>query len=538
MAVYSPTDADAMHVALADQSVALAGNSPAETYLDGKALIAAALTAGADAIHPGYGFLAENASFAQGVADAGLTWIGPSADAISALGDKLAARRIAAMVGAPLLASSDGPVGSVEEARAFVARAGLPVIIKAQHGGGGRGMRVVRDLADLERSFDSARREAKLSFGNDECFIERFLDNARHVETQCLADAYGNVAVLSTRDCSVQRRQQKLIEEAPAPFLTDLQVRALTKASKGILSAAGYSGAGTCEFLVGADGEIAFLEVNTRVQVEHPVTEEVTGIDIIREMFEIAAGGRLSTTEPKQRGHSIEFRINAEDPAQGFRPTPGHIAEWKPAGGPGIRLDAGYGRGQSVPPNYDSLIAKLIVTGRDRQQALERAQRALAEFEIEGLPTTLGFHRAVVVHPDFVGTAGSGFRVHTKWVDELSAEFLQGIERQGHAFDAARAGRGAGSLARPSIAGPSRNAATKAAKAPGEITAPMTGTVIAVEAKVGARIEKGDIIVILEAMKMENLIVATAGGTVNEMALSVGDTVSIGDTICVLTLVE
>ncbi|HEX9228955.1 MAG TPA: biotin carboxylase N-terminal domain-containing protein, partial [Arthrobacter sp.] len=396
VAVYADIDADALHVSAADEAYALGGNSPADTYLNIPKLLAAAADSGADALHPGYGFLSENADFAQAVIDAGLTWIGPTPDAIRLLGNKITARETAVRAGAPLVAGSDGPVESAAEARAFAEQHGLPIAIKAAFGGGGRGMKVVRALDEVEEAFDSAVREAVAAFGRGECFVERYLDRPRHVEAQVLADTRGNVVVVGTRDCSLQRRHQKLVEEAPAPFLSDDQTRQIYDAAKAVCREAGYSGAGTVEFLVAADGTVAFLEVNTRLQVEHPITEETTGIDLVQEQFRIAAGEPLRiTADPLPRGHSFEFRLNAEDVGRGFLPSPGTVDGFHGPTGPGIRLDTGVRSGSFVPPQFDSLLAKLIVTGADRQQALRRARRALAEISITGVATVLPFHRAV-----------------------------------------------------------------------------------------------------------------------------------------------
>src|SRR5580658_6502452 len=420
VAIYADQDLDAQHVRAADEAYALGGSSPAETYLDIAKIIAIAERAGADGVHPGYGFLAENAAFAQAVIDSGLTWIGPPPAAIEALGDKVKAREIAKRVGAPLAPGTDGPVSGPAEVREFASAYGLPIAIKAAFGGGGRGLKVAREMDEIDELYESAVREATAAFGNGECFVERYLDRPRHVETQCLADTHGRVVVVSTRDCSLQRRHQKLVEEAPAPFLSDPQIKQLYDASKSILREAGYVGAGTCEFLVAVDGTISFLEVNTRLQVEHPVTEEVTGLDLVREMFRIADGEPLGYDDPVLRGHSIEFRINAEDPARNFLPAPGTITEWNPPSGPGVRLDAGYGAGQTVPQAFDSLIGKLVVTGATRTQALERSRRALAEFTVGGMPTVLPFHRAVVDDPAF---AGDHLDVHTRWIEtEFAAE--------------------------------------------------------------------------------------------------------------------
>jgi acetyl-CoA/propionyl-CoA carboxylase biotin carboxyl carrier protein len=420
VAVYAEPDLDALHVTMADEAYALGGETAAESYLDSARILKAAADARADAVHPGYGFLAENAQFARDVIAAGLTWIGPPPEAIDALGDKVRARHIARSVGAPLAPGSEGPVADAAEAAAFAAEFGLPIAIKAAYGGGGRGLKVARTMAEIPPQFESAVREAVAAFGRGECFVERYLDRPRHVETQCLADSGGTVVVVSTRDCSLQRRHQKLVEEAPAPFLTAEQDKLLRESSAAILQAAGYAGAGTCEFLLGQDGTISFLEVNTRLQVEHPVTEEVTGVDLVRQMFRIADGQPLGFADPEIRGHSIEFRINAEDPARGFLPAPGTITAWRPPSGPGVRLDAGYGAGMTVPQAFDSLLAKLIVTGATRTEALERARRALAEFEVGGMPTVLPFHRAVAADPAF---AGESLRVHTRWIEtEFAAE--------------------------------------------------------------------------------------------------------------------
>src|SRR5580658_9535375 len=412
VAVYADPDRDAPHVRLAGEAYSLGGVTPAQTYLDIAKLLEVAARSGADAVHPGYGFLSENAEFAEAVIGAGITWIGPPPQAIRQLGDKIAAREVAQRVGAPLVPGR--PVASAGDVAAFADEHGLPVAIKAAFGGGGRGLKVAWALGEIADRYGSATREAVAAFGRGECFVERYLDRPRHVETQCLADSHGNVVIVSTRDCSLQRRHQKLVEEAPAPFLTADQDKQLRIASADILRAAGYVGAGTCEFLVGQDGTISFLEVNTRLQVEHPVTEEVSGIDLVREMFRIADGQPLGYSDPEVRGHSIEFRINAEDPGRGFLPAPGTIAGWRQPSGPGVRLDAGYTAGMTVPQAFDSLIAKLIVTGATREQALERARRALAEFEIDGMPTVLPFHRAVVDDPAFTDAP---FRVHTRWIE-------------------------------------------------------------------------------------------------------------------------
>ncbi len=414
VAVYAEPDLDALHARVADEAYALGGSTSQETYLDIDKIIKVALESGADAVHPGYGFLAENADFARAVIAAGLTWIGPPPEAIEALGDKVRARHIALEAGAPLTPGTTDPVRDAGEVLAFAREYGYPVAIKAAFGGGGRGLKVAWRAEEVPELYESAVREATAAFGRGECFVERYLDRPRHVETQCLADAHGHVVVISTRDCSLQRRHQKLVEEAPAPFLSAAQTETLYRSSKDILRRAGYTGAGTCEFLVGQDGTISFLEVNTRLQVEHPVSEEVTGIDLVREMFRVAEGEPLGYDDPPARGHSIEFRINAEDPGRNFLPAPGTITTWNPPSGPGVRLDAGYESGMTVPQAFDSLIAKLIVTGASRAEALQRSARALAEFEVGGMPTVLPFHRAVVVDPAF---ADQPLRVHTRWIE-------------------------------------------------------------------------------------------------------------------------
>jgi acetyl-CoA/propionyl-CoA carboxylase biotin carboxyl carrier protein len=552
VAVYAEPDLDALHTAMADEAYALGGTSPAETYLDIGKIVAIALESGADAVHPGYGFLAENADFARAVISAGLTWIGPPPDAIEALGDKVKARHIALSVGAPLTPGTPDPVSGADEVRAFAESHGLPVAIKAAFGGGGRGLKVAWTLDEIESQYESAVREAVAAFGRGECFVERYLDRPRHVETQCLADASGSVVVISTRDCSLQRRHQKLVEEAPAPFLSPDQVASLYSASKAILRAAGYVGAGTCEFLVGQDGTISFLEVNTRLQVEHPVSEEVTGIDLVREMFRIADGEPLGYEDPVARGHSIEFRINAEDPGRGFLPAPGTIAVFEPPSGPGVRLDAGYKAGQTVPSVYDSLVAKLIVTGATRTEALQRAARALDEFEISGMPTVLPFHRAVVRDPAFADP--DSLRVHTRWIetefstvlppqevlaaDDPPAREKLTVEVGGKRLEVVLPA----SAAAPASAGPaerSRRTARKPRSAPtagggNGLVSPMQGTIIKIAVADGASVLAGDIVVVLEAMKMEQPLVAHKEGTVNGLSVAVGQTVSAGTVICTI----
>jgi acetyl-CoA/propionyl-CoA carboxylase biotin carboxyl carrier protein len=557
VAVYGELDLDALHVTMADEAYALGGQSAAESYLDIGKILKAAADSGADAVHPGYGFLAENAEFAREVIAAGLTWIGPPPAAIEALGDKVAARRIAQTVGAPLAPGTDGPVADASEAAAFAAEYGLPIAIKAAFGGGGRGLKVARTADEIEAQFESAVREAVAAFGRGECFVERYLDRPRHVETQCLADTRGNVVVVSTRDCSLQRRHQKLVEEAPAPFLSAEQEELLRSSSKAILREAGYTGAGTCEFLVGQDGTISFLEVNTRLQVEHPVTEEVSGIDLVREMFRIADGQELGYDDPPLRGHSIEFRINAEDPGRNFLPAPGTITTWRPPSGPGVRLDAGYGAGMTVPQAFDSLIAKLIVTGADRGQALERSRRALAEFDIGGMPTVLPFHRAVTDDPAFTSEP---FTVHTRWIETEFAGNLppyagDQAAPDGQVTDRERITVEVGGKRLEVVLPAGFGAASGPAQAPARrprrersgggspggkqadgdaLVSPMQGTIVKIVAEEGQAVSAGDTVVVLEAMKMEQPLTAHKGGTVTGLAVQVGQTVSSGETICEL----
>jgi acetyl-CoA/propionyl-CoA carboxylase biotin carboxyl carrier protein len=563
VAVYAEQDIDALHTSLADEAYALGGQSAADSYLDIGKILQAAADSGADAVHPGYGFLAENADFARAVTGAGLTWIGPPPEAIEALGDKVAARQIAKAVGAPLAPGTDGPVSGAEEAAAFAAEYGLPIAIKAAFGGGGRGLKVARTTEEIGEQFESAVREAVAAFGRGECFVERYLDRPRHVETQCLADTHGNVVVVSTRDCSLQRRHQKLVEEAPAPFLTADQEQLLRESSKAILRKAGYTGAGTCEFLVGQDGTVSFLEVNTRLQVEHPVSEEVTGIDLVREMFRIADGEELGYGDPDERGHSIEFRVNAEDPGRNFLPAPGRITSWQLPSGPGVRLDAGYGPGMTVPQSFDSLIAKLIVTGASRQQALERARRALAEFTVSGMPTVLPFHRAVVTDPAFTSEP---FTVHTRWIETEFAGNLPPysdpdgqdgaepdepreritVEVAGKRVEvtlpaglggagAGAAGTGGAGSRRPRPGRRSGGGGAPAGAAGGDaLVSPMQGTIVKVVASEGDQVSAGDTVVVLEAMKMEQPLTAHKDGTVSDLAVQVGQTVSAGAVICQL----
>lgn len=556
VAVYADSDLDALHVQVADEAYALDGETPTQTYLDIGKIIQVAARAGADAVHPGYGFLAENAAFASAVIEAGLTWIGPPPHAITALGDKVKARDIAKRVGAPLAPGTDGPVSSAEEVKEFASRYGLPVAIKAAFGGGGRGLKVARTEGEIAELYDSAVREATAAFGNGECFVERYLDRPRHVETQCLADSHGNVVVVSTRDCSLQRRHQKLVEEAPAPFLSEEQNRQLYSASKAILREAGYIGAGTCEFLVAADGTISFLEVNTRLQVEHPVSEEVTGIDLVREMFRIADGEPLGYDDPPRRGHSFEFRINAEDPGKNFLPAPGTITEWNPPSGPGVRLDSGYVAGMTVPQAFDSLIGKLIVTGASREQALQRARRALAEFTVGGMPTVLPFHRAVLDDPAF---AGDSLQVHTRWIEtEFSVELppqdaattapdeprqRMTVEVSGKRLEVVLpAVLTVPAAAQSASASPERTAGTRTGRrtrtagrgqASGDsLVTPMQGTIVKIVVGEGQQVATGDTVVILEAMKMEQPLTAHKDGTITDLAVEVGQTVTADTEIC------
>jgi acetyl-CoA/propionyl-CoA carboxylase, biotin carboxylase, biotin carboxyl carrier protein len=558
VAVYAEPDRDALHVRVADEAYALGGSTPGDSYLVIDKVLKAAADSGADAIHPGYGFLSENAEFAQAVLDAGLVWIGPPPAAIRALGDKVAARHIAQRAGAPLVAGTADPVADADEIVAFARDNGLPVAIKAAFGGGGRGLKVARTLEEIPELFESAVREAVAAFGRGECFVERYLDRPRHVETQCLADSHGNVVVVSTRDCSLQRRHQKLVEEAPAPFLSQEQVAELYRASKAILREAGYVGAGTCEFLVGQDGTISFLEVNTRLQVEHPVSEEVSGIDLVREMFRVADGEELGYGDPELRGHSFEFRINGEDPGRGFLPAPGSVTVWRPPTGPGVRLDSGVEQGAQIGQNFDSLLAKLIVTGRDRGQALERSRRALAEFAIDGMPTALTFHRVVVADPAFAPEdPQAAFSVHTRWIEtefdntiapyagpvgepaEPEARESVTVEVGGKRLEVSlpaglSLGGGAGAGRAGDKGGPKRGAVRKAGPAASgdSLASPMQGTIVKVAVEEGQRVEAGDLVVVLEAMKMEQPLNAHRSGTVVGLVAEVGSTVSAGTALC------
>ena len=558
VAVYADSDRDALHATLADEAYALGGETAAETYLRIDKLLDIARRSRADAVHPGYGFLAENADFAQAVIDAGLTWIGPTPQAIRDLGDKVTARHIAQRAGAPLVPGTPDPVSGPDEVIAFAVDHGLPIAIKAAFGGGGRGLKVARTVEEIPELFESATREAVAAFGRGECFVERYLDRPRHVEAQVLADQYGNVIVVGTRDCTLQRRHQKLVEEAPAPFLTDEQRARIHESAKAICREAGYHGAGTVEYLVGADGTISFLEVNTRLQVEHPVTEETTGIDLVREQFRIAAGEKLRFTEdPTPRGHSIEFRINGEDPGRNFLPAPGKVTELRLPTGPGVRVDTGIRSGDVIGGNFDSLLAKVIVTGETREQALERARRALDEMVVEGMATVLPFHRMIVRDPAFTSEP---FSVHTRWIE---TEFNNTIPP----FDAAAAADAGAAAERETIvvevggkrlevslpaglsagksnrannprAGARRSGAGKrqaAAANSDALTCPMQGTIVKVAVSDGDTVAEGDLIVVLEAMKMEQPINAHKAGVVSGLTAKVGEVLSAGATICTIS---
>lgn len=535
VAVYADPDADALHVRAADEAWALHGVRPADTYLDIAKLLDIARRSGADAVHPGYGFLSERAEFARAVMQAGLTWIGPRPETIEALGDKVAARKIARQVGAPLVAGTAEPVQSAEEVMAFARAHGLPIAIKAAFGGGGRGLKVAWKMEEVAELYDSAVREATAAFGRGECFVEQFLDRPRHIEAQVLADQHGQVVVLGTRDCSLQRRNQKLVEEAPAPFLTDAQRTSIHRAAQAICAAAGYVSAGTVEFLLSRTGQISFLEVNTRLQVEHPVTEETTGVDLVVEQLRIADGLPLSLTEtPVPRGHSIEFRINAEDPGRGYLPTPGRIEHFAAPSGPGVRLDSGVAAGSVIPGSFDSLMAKLIVSGATREQALQRARRALAEFQIEGVASVLPFHRAVVQDPAF--TAEQGFGVHTRWIEtEMQQHWLPAprpdaaaetpLQRCYMEIDGKRVRLGLPALLLPGLSAAGGVAAPVAgqlasagALQPGEVAAPMAGSLVAWKVDDGAQVAEGAVLALMEAMKMETAITATASGTLQQVA--------------------
>ena len=540
VAVYSEEDRDAIHTRSADFAFSLNGTTATQTYLDIKKIIAAAKDSGADAVHPGYGFLSERADFAQAVIDAGLIWIGPPPAAISALGDKVSARRIAAKAGAPLVAGTKDPVAGHEEVTAFAKEYGLPVAIKAAFGGGGRGLKVARTMDEIPELFASAVREAIAGFGRGECFVERYLDKPRHVETQVLVDQHGHAVVISTRDCSLQRRHQKLVEEAPAPFLTDAQNEELYRSSKAIMKEAGYIGAGTCEFLIGLDGTISFLEVNTRLQVEHPVSEEVTGIDLVREQFRIAMGESLGFDDPEIRGHSLEFRINGEDPGRSFLPAPGRITQWNLPTGPGVRIDAGFKNGDTIGGNFDSLLAKLIVTGATREQAIERARRALAEFEVDGLATAIPFHRAILEDPAYT----QDFTIYTSYIENefkneipafvataapvttrVAAEHLV-AEVNGKRFEVKL------HTPEPVVKRHRAKAAMVGGASGTGLTSPMQGTVVKIAVADGQSVEVGDLVIVLEAMKMEQPLNAHKAGKITNLKAVIGETVSSGTVLC------
>ena len=540
VAMYSEEDRDALHVKSADFAYSLDGVVAKDTYLNIPKIIALAKTSGADAVHPGYGFLSENADFAQAVIDAGLIWIGPSPAAISALGDKVSARRIAAAAGAPLVAGTKDPVETADEVVAFAKEHGLPVAIKAAFGGGGRGLKVARTLEEIPELYASAVREAIAGFGRGECFVERYLDKPRHVETQVLADKFGNAVVVSTRDCSLQRRHQKLVEEAPAPFLTDEQNAELYRSSKAIMREAGYVGAGTCEFLVGLDGTISFLEVNTRLQVEHPVSEEITGIDLVRQQFRIAMGEALGFDDPVIRGHSIEFRINGEDPGRSFLPAPGRITEWQIPTGPGVRVDAGFRKGDVIGGNFDSLLAKLIVTGATREEAIQRSRRALAEFEVQGLATALPLHRAIVEDPNYT----EDFKVYTSYIEnefvnDIPAYSSESIDIQTKAAAEKLVAEVNGKRFEILVHAPepvvkrhrAKQAAASGASGDG-LPSPMQGTVVKIAVEEGQRVEAGELVIVLEAMKMEQPLNAHKSGVIKNLKAVVGETVSSGTILC------
>ena len=540
VAVYSEEDRDALHAKSADYAYSLNGTVAKDTYLNIPKIIALAKESGADAVHPGYGFLSENADFAQAVIDAGLIWIGPPPSAISALGDKVSARRIAALAGAPLVAGTKDPVTGHDEVLAFAKEHGLPVAIKAAFGGGGRGLKVARTMEEIPELYASAVREAIAGFGRGECFVERYLDKPRHVETQVLVDQHGHAVVVSTRDCSLQRRHQKLVEEAPAPFLTDAQNEELYRSSKAIMKEAGYVGAGTCEFLVGVDGTISFLEVNTRLQVEHPVSEEVTGIDLVREQFRIAMGESLGFDDPVIRGHSLEFRINGEDPGRSFLPAPGRITSWNLPTGPGVRVDAGFRNGDVIGGNFDSLLAKLIVTGATRKEAIERARRALAEFEVGGLATAIPFHRAILEDPAYT----ENFKIYTSYIEN---EFKNEIP----AFQSAVADVQTKVAAEKLVAEVNgkrfeilvhapepvvkrhRAKQASAAGASGTgLASPMQGTVVKIAVTEGQKVSAGDLVIVLEAMKMEQPLNAHRDGVIKNLKAVIGETVAAATVLC------
>ncbi len=562
VAVYADPDRDAPHVRIADQAFALGGETAADSYLNIEKIISAAHEAGANGIHPGYGFLSENSDFAQAVIDAGLIWIGPSPQAIRDLGDKVTARKIAERAGAPLVPGTKDPVADADEVIAFADEHGLPVAIKAAFGGGGRGMRVARERDEIAEMFDAAVREAVSAFGRGESFVERYLDRPRHVEAQVLADQHGNCIVVGTRDCSLQRRHQKLVEEAPAPFLTDEQRKRIHTSARDICVEAGYSGAGTVEFLVGEDGTISFLEVNTRLQVEHPVSEETSGLDLVREQFRIANGEELRIrSDPEPRGHSIEFRLNGEDAGRGFLPAPGTVTRFVAPSGPGVRVDAGVESGTVIGGQFDSMIGKLIVTGEDREQALQRSRRALDEIVVEGMPTVIPFHRLVVTDPAFTAPEGaSSFTVHTRWIETEWENTVEPYVADGASDDEEEdgagerqtvvvevggkrlevslpaglslGGGGGGGAAAPAKK-KSRKRSGGGAKVSGDaVTSPMQGTVVKVAVSDGDTVSSGDLVLVVEAMKMENPVTAHKDGTVTGLSVEAGASVNQGAVIC------
>ena len=540
VSIYSDEDRNSLHAQMATYSFALGGTTAISTYLNIPRIIDIAKQSGADAVHPGYGFLSENALFAQSVIDAGLIWIGPPPSAIKALGDKVSARKIAAKAGAPLVAGTSDPVDKADEIIAFAQQHGLPVAIKAAHGGGGRGLKIAHTFEEIPEAFASAVREAIAGFGRGECFVERYLDKPRHVETQLLVDKSGHAVVVSTRDCSLQRRHQKLVEEAPAPFLTEGQITELYRSSKAIMKEVGYVGAGTCEFLIGADGTISFLEVNTRLQVEHTVSEEVTGIDLVRQQFRIAMGEDLGFDDPEIRAHSFEFRINGEDPGRSFLPAPGRITQWQIPAGPGVRVDAGFKNGDTIGGNFDSLLAKLIVTGATREEAIQRARRALAEFNVGGLATALPFHRAIMEDPAFT----EKFSIYTSYIEnEFKNEippFVHSVsESQTHAAPEHLVTEINGKRFEIFVHAPEpvhkRHRAKQGASGAAtgtSVTSPMQGTVVKIAVEEGQKVEVGELIVVLEAMKMEQPLVAHRVGVISNLSAVIGETVSSGSTLC------
>jgi len=540
VSIYSDEDRNSLHAQMATYSYALGATAPVSTYLNIPRIIEVAKQSGADAVHPGYGFLSENALFAQSVIDAGLIWIGPPPSAIKALGDKVSARKIAAKAGAPLVAGTADPVDNAEEIIAFAKEHGLPVAIKAAHGGGGRGLKIAHTFEEIPEAFASAVREAIAGFGRGECFVERYLEKPRHVETQLLVDKSGHAVVVSTRDCSLQRRHQKLVEEAPAPFLTEGQIQELYRSSKAIMKEVGYVGAGTCEFLIGADGTISFLEVNTRLQVEHTVSEEVTGIDLVRQQFRIAMGEELGFDDPEIRAHSFEFRINGEDPGRSFLPAPGRITQWQIPTGPGVRVDAGFKNGDTIGGNFDSLLAKLIVTGATREEAVQRARRALSEFKVGGLATALPFHRAIMEDPAFT----ENFTIHTSYIEnefknEIPPFAQSALESQTHAASEHLVTEINGKRFEIFVHAPEpvhkRHRAKQGASGASTgtaLTSPMQGTVVKIAVEEGQIVEAGELIIVLEAMKMEQPLIAHRSGVISNLSAVIGETVSSGSTLC------